>query len=222
MVVMCTQHVNSPRTRSFFLQGFFWYMFYIRHDLGAYFNPSEQSAPGPIAHWVNHYFGTMAGQKPWEGKLWNQPAHLEGQASPRLGNNLHYLSRLDPSSISEDSPCSVAVPPGQNESSWYHTLLTNHRVLREEATAAGKAQGLGDKQAAAKGRRVADTQYPYIDSIRTESISMLRRNGGQQDTEAHCCSLRMRMLRRTAEAHPNARKPFGGHTTHQPPRFVIF
>ena len=121
-------------------QGFFWYMLFLRHDLGAYFNPSEHAAPGAIAHTVNHYFGRIAGAKAWQGKLWNQPAHLKGQASPRLGNNLHYLSRLDPSPFEEDSPCA------------------------EE----------------------------------------------------------MRVLRRTAEAHPNARRPRGPYTGARPPRFAIW
>ena len=46
-----------------------------------------------------------ASKPAWEGKLWNQPAHLKGQASPRLGMNLHFLSRLDPSPSGEDYPC---------------------------------------------------------------------------------------------------------------------
>lgn len=86
-------------------QGFFWYMLFLRHDLGVYFNPDAHSAPGRIAHTVNHYFGRIAGAKAWEGKLWNEPAHLNGQASPRLGTNLHYLSRLEPTSSGEEYRC---------------------------------------------------------------------------------------------------------------------
>ena len=47
----------------------------------------------------------VAGAKAWEGKLWNSPAHMEGQASVRLGFNLHYLTRLDPSPTGEDYFC---------------------------------------------------------------------------------------------------------------------
>ena len=84
-------------------------MLFLRHDLGVYFNPDKQSAPGSIAHTVSHYFGRVAGAKAWEGKLWNEPAHRKGQASVRLGFNLHYLSRLDPSSSGEESSCAQSM-----------------------------------------------------------------------------------------------------------------
>jgi len=81
-------------------QGFFWYMCFLRNDVGAYFNPS-----GAPAHWINHHWGQISGAKAWEGKLWNEPAHLRGEASRRLGANLEYLSRLEPSATRENSPC---------------------------------------------------------------------------------------------------------------------
>lgn len=90
-------------------QGFFWYMFFLRHNLGVYFNPDNASAPGEIAHTVNHYFGQIAGAKAWEGKLWNSAAHLKGQASLRLGMNLHFLSRLEPSPSGEGYPCAAGM-----------------------------------------------------------------------------------------------------------------
>jgi len=79
-------------------QGLFWYVCFVRHDIGAYFNPS-----GAPAHWVHHHWGQIAGAKAWEGKLWNEPAHLRGEASKRLGANLEYLSRLAPSPTREDT-----------------------------------------------------------------------------------------------------------------------
>ncbi|KAL1515501.1 hypothetical protein AB1Y20_002124 [Prymnesium parvum] len=89
--------------------GFFWYMFFLRHNLGVYFNPGELSAPGKIVHIVDHYYGKIAGAKAWEGKLWNEPAHLKGQASGRLGMNLHYLSRLEPRPTGEEGSCDGAM-----------------------------------------------------------------------------------------------------------------
>ena len=74
------------------------YVCFVRHDIGAYFNPS-----GAPAHWVHHHWGQIAGAKAWEGKLWNEPAHLRGEASKRLGANLEYLSRLAPSPTREDT-----------------------------------------------------------------------------------------------------------------------
>ena len=38
-------------------------MLFLRHDLGVYFSPDAESAPGEIAHWLNHYFGRVAGAK---------------------------------------------------------------------------------------------------------------------------------------------------------------
>lgn len=106
-------------------------MFFLRHNLGVYFNPGELSAPGKIVHIVDHYYdkcasrrGTpllsrlpmhtwlcrrIAGAKAWEGKLWNEPAHLKGQASRRLGMNLHYLSRLEPRPTGEEGSCDGAM-----------------------------------------------------------------------------------------------------------------
>ena len=52
---------------------------------GAYFDPSDP------AHVVIHWWGKISGWKAWEGKVWD--ATMGG---PRLGMNLHYLSRIDP------------------------------------------------------------------------------------------------------------------------------
>ena len=74
-------------------QGFFWYMFFIRHDLGVYFHPHSAGRRGP-KYYLFHYWGKTAGAKPWEGRFWNSSAHMQGEASLRLGQNLYYLSRL--------------------------------------------------------------------------------------------------------------------------------
>ena len=68
-------------------QGFLLYMGFIRHQgLGAYFNPEA-----PV-HKLIHWWGTVGmGAKAWQGKPWN----AEMQASPRLGCNLEYLTRLE-------------------------------------------------------------------------------------------------------------------------------
>ena len=92
-------------------QGFFWYMMFLRHDFGAYFNPDASQLPGngprrkQPAHWAFHYFGTVAGAKAWNGRLWDSEEHRKGQASPRLGYNLHYLSRVRPHLPSESAAC---------------------------------------------------------------------------------------------------------------------
>ena len=71
-------------------QGFLWYMLCIRHDVGVYFRATKS-----MVHYVLHYWGTIAGAKPWNGKLWLEPAHMEGQCSSRLGANLRFLSQVE-------------------------------------------------------------------------------------------------------------------------------
>ena len=76
-------------------EGFFWYMLFLKHNVGALSHPDD------FAHRINHYWGTVAGSKAWEGRLW-APEH---GVSPRLGMNLHYLSRIEPSATIQYSAC---------------------------------------------------------------------------------------------------------------------
>lgn len=78
-------------------QGFFWYLLYLHHDVGVLSHPDE------FAHRINHYWGTVAGSKAWEGRRW-APNHGE---SPRLAMNQHYLTRIEPSATGQYSPCRV-------------------------------------------------------------------------------------------------------------------
>jgi hypothetical protein len=70
-------------------------MLYIRHDVGVYNHPAHAK------HRANHYWGQVAGSKAWEGKPWTD----EMWASPRYGQNFHYLSRLEPVPTLETSTC---------------------------------------------------------------------------------------------------------------------
>ena len=71
-------------------------MLYLRHpDRGGYFEPAHAS------HVAIHWWGRVAGQKAWEGKLWNTPT----MRGPRLSWNLNYLSRIDPVQNDEFSAC---------------------------------------------------------------------------------------------------------------------
>jgi hypothetical protein len=80
-------------------QGFFWYMLFLKHGVGALSHPDD------YAHRINHYWGTVAGSKAWEGRLWAQNHGV----SPRLGMNLHYLSRIEPSATGQYSPCRTSL-----------------------------------------------------------------------------------------------------------------
>lgn len=85
-------------------QGFFWYMLFLRHrDGGAYF-PHERPE-----HFAFHYWGTIGGAKAWGGRPWTSEAHARGECSARLWMNLHYLSRLEPTTeaLLSPSPCVV-------------------------------------------------------------------------------------------------------------------
>lgn len=77
-------------------RSFFFYMFFVRHAYGVYANVAN------IVHRVHHYWGSAPKHgKAWEGSLWTPEQH----SSPRLGRNLDYLSRIEPSPTREHSPC---------------------------------------------------------------------------------------------------------------------
>ena len=63
----------------------------------------------PAVSRCTQYWGQVAGSKAWEGKPWSSPAHRRGQCSKRLGANLHYLSRLEPSPALAQTPCMLAM-----------------------------------------------------------------------------------------------------------------
>jgi hypothetical protein len=76
-------------------QGFFYWMLFLRHELGVYSNPRN------IEHKMHHYWGSVLGAKAWEGRIWTS-----GMASsPRLGQNLDYLSRIEPAPAAKRTVC---------------------------------------------------------------------------------------------------------------------
>ena len=107
-------------------QGFFWYMTAIRHQALGYFDPGPRHGRN-LTHYVHHYFGTVAGAKAWAGKPWTSPAHRLGQCSTRLGMNLKYLSRLEPTRPIERTPCHASLT-AQRRTAEAHPLA---HALRE-------------------------------------------------------------------------------------------
>jgi hypothetical protein len=120
-------------------QGFFWYMTALRHEALAYFDPGPDKGRN-LSHYIHHYFGTVAGSKAWEGKPWTSTAHKAGQCSLRLGMNLQYLSRVEPSPPHERTPC--------------HTRLAALRRTAEEHPLAHATRG-GKGHVSAQDRRAA-------------------------------------------------------------------